>query len=115
MRCRNVISRLGALLKKLGPNVKRGGHKTGTILCWGTSNADPRGIESFKRVLESPKNYGFMQFQNVWAECKNNKEKLRKLPLYPFEHMLHHSVRDDKAVGWFIPYYDSFIKDREGF
>lgn len=110
---------LGALLKKIQPNTWRTDTKTnqkiktGSIIIWGTSNADVRGSDSFKSVLTNPSSYNCLKFKDVWYDAKDSVEKVKEIPLYPFEYLLPKDSIED-GVGWFIPYYDDLVKDADG-
>lgn len=112
-----VFQELGGILKKIKPNtIRRSNHgdvKTGNILMWGTSNTDTRGTESFRAVLKNPDLYGCTKFRNIHATAKDSVEKVEALPKFSFEYMIHHTS-DEKGVGWFIPYYDSYYMDEDG-
>lgn len=112
-----VFQELGGILKKLRPNtIRRSNHgdvKTGFIMMWGTSNTDTRGTESFRAILKNPDLYGCVKFRNVHSAVKDSTDKILNLPRFAFEYMLHHTS-DEKGVGHFIPYYDSYYMDDDG-
>lgn len=103
---------LGKILQKIYPNTLRRGKKAGTIVIWGTSNADPKGIESFKNILLSPFTYNCMGFKDVWKDVKT-PEEAAQVPIYPFEYVMPKDTAES-CVGWFIPYYEHNKLDADG-
>ena len=104
---------LGATLTVALPLTKRLNVRTGTHIIWGTSNADSRGIDAFKKVLQNPEGYDCLKFRNVWRQLEKGKEYLQYIPTNPFEFLIP-SWEKEKGVGYFIPTYEIMCLDKDG-
>lgn len=103
--------KLGAALNVAAELTKRGRHKTGIHIIFGTSNAETEGIEAFKRVISYPDSYDCLKFRNVWKGGDQNYDVVKNVSINPFEYL---ADREEDGVGWFIPYYDYYVMDKHG-
>lgn len=102
---------LGKGLTVAEGTTRRATVKTGTQIIWGTSNEDSRGIDAFKKVLQSPNAYDCMVFENVWEKVRDGREYLDRVPWNPFDYILKPG---SDGVGFFIPAYDVKHLDENG-
>lgn len=102
---------LGKSLSVAEGTTRRGTVKTGIQIIWGTSNEDSRGIDAFRKVLQSPSAYDVLSFENVWEAVRRGEEFLDLVPWNPFDYVL---PPGSDGVGFFIPAYEIKFMDKFG-
>lgn len=118
-----AFPKVDAAVNIMRPLVERGGKVTGTIIAWGTSNEDPKGIQGLTKIMNNPQAFRMVKFRNVWTKENGEpipKDQLKYIPKDPLEFVIDPDTPEYResgnGTGWFIPAYDAlFTKfDKDG-